>query len=81
MLADFEPVVVEVYERTNTPHSHTVVPNEVRLNGRRLLTTEDEPVMIREVVANGQELLYVTISLLARRIVFDSAPKEAKPEE
>jgi hypothetical protein len=79
MLADFEPVVLEIIERTSQPHSHTIVPNEVRLNGCRLLTTDKDPVIVHEVSSAGMELVRVTLTLLARRVTFDTAPKEEKP--
>ena len=78
-LADFEPVVLEIVERTNQPHSHIVIPNEVRLNGHKLLQTDDEPVIVHEVSSAGQDLLRVTVTLIARRVTFDTAPKEEEP--
>ena len=67
--------VIEIIERTDDPDPLVIVPNEVRINGQKLLTAEGYPVTVHEVSTKARELVLVTLTLIARRVTFDSEPK------
>lgn len=48
-----------------------VVPNDVRINGQSLLCPADHPVTIHEVGIGAHELVQVTLTLLAKRVVIE----------
>lgn len=63
--------VIEIVERRKRPAEDSlaasiVVPNEVRINGQKLMLPADEPIQIHEITKDG--LVQVTLTLIARRI-------------
>jgi hypothetical protein len=78
-MSEFDPVVLEIIERTKSPADHTLVPNEIRLNGRPLLGSADEPVVIERVSSAGEDLVIATIKLICRRVVFDAEQIDPEP--
>jgi hypothetical protein len=65
--------VIEIVERGRTTDDTTqgsvVVPDEVRINGTPLLTSADHPVHVHEIDVTDRDLVCVTLTLFARRVV------------
>ena len=69
MSATAQGAVIEIVERVKTKDPNgVVVPNEVRINGQALLCSADEPVVVHEVSTLGDDLVYVTLTLIAKRV-------------
>ncbi|MGZ6852465.1 MAG: hypothetical protein ACXVGC_00120 [Mycobacteriaceae bacterium] len=63
--------LVEIVEKRKSEDPiGIVVPNEVRLNGEPLLCSSDYPVVVHEVSTLGNDAVYVTLTLIARRVEF-----------
>ncbi|MET7429624.1 hypothetical protein ABZT16_11580 [Streptomyces flaveolus] len=45
-----------------------IVPNDVRINGQSLLASAEDPVIVHEVSTRADDLVRVTLTLLARRV-------------
>ncbi|WP_435246352.1 hypothetical protein [Streptomyces sp. NRRL F-5630] len=65
--------IIEIIEKGATtsgdePGESVIAPNEVRLNGQSLLASADDPVIVHEISTRGDELVRVTLTLLARRV-------------
>jgi len=69
-----EGAIVEIIERTDDPDPMVLVPNEVRIQGHKLLASADHPVTVHEVSTIGRDIVYVTLTLLAKRVTFTSEP-------
>ena len=46
-----------------------IAPNDVRINGQSLLASAEDPVIVHQVSTTGDELVRVTLTLFARRVV------------
>jgi hypothetical protein len=67
--------IIEIIERTNKADPiGTIVPNEVRINGQSLLCSSDYPVTVHEVSTLAHDVVVVTLTLLAKRVVFAQEP-------
>lgn len=67
-----EPALIEIVERTPEPqHAERsgIVPNEVRINGTPLLVLSDDGVIVHETSTRADNLVTVTLTLVARRVV------------
>lgn len=67
--------VIEIIERTDCPDPQVIVPNEVRINGVALLASADDPVIVHETSTAPNELVRVTLTLFARRVVIGAEMK------
>lgn len=45
-----------------------IIPNDIRINGQSLLTSAEDPVVVHEISARGDEPVRVTLTLFARRV-------------
>jgi hypothetical protein len=70
-----QAALIEIVERTDSPDPRVIVPNEVRINGVPLLAPADEPIVLHEVRISDGEMVRVTLTLYARRIVVGTEPK------
>lgn len=65
--------VIEIVERgratDDTTGGSVIVPDEIRINGQALLSSGDHPVKVHDVEIEDRSLVYVTLTLLARRVV------------
>jgi hypothetical protein len=63
---------IEIIERTTDTDrdgAHgIVVPNEIRINGKRVLTPQAHPPIIHEITTEGHQPVMVTITLFARTV-------------
>jgi hypothetical protein len=65
--------VIEIVEKGRVTSDATIgdsviVPNDIRINGQSLLASADDPVILHEVSTRADELVRVTLTLLARRV-------------
>lgn len=78
-----EPVYLEVVERV--PGAQTqddadawtkgfVRPNAVRLNGQPLAVPRGEQIAVERIEVDGEDLLKVTLTLFARRVILGAEP-------
>lgn len=67
--------LVEIIERTDQPDPKVIVPNEVRINGIPLLASADDPVIVHEMAVQSNDVVRVTLTLLARRVVIGAESK------
>jgi hypothetical protein len=70
-----EGAIVEIIERTDIPDPSVIVPNEVRINGASLYASADDPVVVHEVSSSAQDVVRVTLTLLAKRVTIGAQPK------
>ncbi|MEU8334796.1 hypothetical protein [Micromonospora tulbaghiae] len=76
--------VIEIVERravpSNPDHSYAdiIVPNEIRINGQRLLMPADAPVRVHEVEFRERDAVLVTLTVFAKRVVFAAEEPEAE---
>lgn len=68
---------VEIVERTPRPSDKIIVPNEVRINGVRLLVPEDEEIVVHEIATGAYDPVKVTLTLFARRVEFKEESYDA----
>lgn len=65
--------VIEIIERgratDDTTGGSIVVPDEIRINGQALLSSAEHPIKVHDVEIEDRSLVYVTLTLLARRVV------------
>lgn len=70
---DARAATIEIVERgaktDDTMAGSVIVPDGVRINGQSLLTSSDHPVVVHEINLQDRSVAYVTLTLLARRIV------------
>ena len=62
--------VIEIVERTPAVDGfadNLVVPNEVRINGQKVLVSGEHPVQVHPI--KSDEVVLVTLILMAKRIV------------
>ncbi|WTW93633.1 hypothetical protein OG216_09700 [Streptomycetaceae bacterium NBC_01309] len=65
--------VVEIIEKRSGPvddswDNSVIVPNEIRINGQPLLAPRDKPVIIHEMSTRADEVVYVTLTLMAKLV-------------
>lgn len=70
---DASGAVIEIIERRKAPIGDSpaetlIAPNEVRINGQKLLCPREHPVQVHDITINGDELVQVTLTLFARRV-------------
>lgn len=57
--------------------------SDIRLNGQSLWCSADDPVIVHKTSTRGDDVVRVTLTLLARRVVYgteaDVTPDEEKP--
>lgn len=70
---------IEIVERTDDPDPKVIVPNEVRINGIPLLVPPfaDGPIVVHEIAIGARDVVRVTLTLFARRVVIGPEPREA----
>jgi len=65
--------VIEIVERRRKPAAppggDIIIPNEIRINGQPLLAPKDHPVKVHEIAIQGDDVVLVTLTLFARRVV------------
>lgn len=65
--------VIEIVEKrrkaADPPGGDVIIPNEIRINGRPVLAPKDHPVKVHEIAIQGDEVVLVTLTLFARRVV------------
>jgi len=74
-----EPAFIEIIERTPHPDSAErsgLVPNEIRINGTPLLALDNDPVIVHETSTLPKNLVRVTLTLVARRVVIGAEASE-----
>jgi hypothetical protein len=72
--SDLTGAVIEIVERRpadpDTGASHDiVVPNEIRINGMKLLSPDKHPVKVHEIELKDRDAVLVTLTLFAKRIL------------
>jgi hypothetical protein len=70
-----EGAFIEIIERTDNPDPQVIVPNEVRINGIPLLASADDPVEVHGISTLANDVVRVTLTLFARRVVIGHEPK------
>jgi hypothetical protein len=64
--------VIEIIERgratDDTLGGSIIVPDEIRINGHALLSSAEHPIKVHGVEIEHPDLVYVTVTLLARRL-------------
>lgn len=65
--------LIEIIEKRATTSDATagdsvIVPNEIRINGQPLLAPDDKPVIVHEIATYPSDAVYVTLTLIARRV-------------
>ena len=73
-----DAALIEIIERTDQPDPKVIIPNEIRINGVPLLAPADDPVTIHEVNIHGGDVVKVTLTLFARRIVVGTELKDSR---
>lgn len=66
--------VIEIIEKGRSTGDATIgdsiiTPNDVRINGQSLLASADDPVIVHQISTAGDELVRVTLTLFARRVI------------
>lgn len=75
--------IIEIIERTNDPDPTVIMPTEVRIQGHRLYTSADEPIVIERISIEERDCVRVTLTLLAKRVTIAAEPKtdpKAQPD-
>ncbi len=82
-----QPALVEIVERKRRydPDSeqageHLIRPNEVRINGTPLLVPAGETITVHDLSLNNDDLVQVTLTLWARRVVVQSEEATEDPD-
>lgn len=68
---------IEILERTDESNPQVIVPNEIRINGVPLLAPADDPIIVHEIGISSSEIVKVTLTLFARRVVIGSEARGA----
>lgn len=71
---DARGAVIEIVERRHEPDTgsvedSTVVPDQIRLNGQPLLCSADHPVTVHGITIPNRDVVLVTLTVFARRVV------------
>ena len=66
---------IEIVDSTATSDSPALIPNEVWINGKKVLLTEDG-FTLNGLDGEGGEFLSVTMTIIASRIVFRGSREE-----
>lgn len=73
---DVKGALIEFFER-NAPSTEgatgaksVIAPNDIRINGQSLWCDGDNPIIVHELSPLGGGLCRVTLTLLARKVVF-----------
>ena len=66
--------VIEIIEKGRATSDATIgdsiiTPNDIRINGQSLLASADDPVIVHQISTAGDELVRVTLTLFARRVI------------
>jgi len=75
-----EITIVEKRSKPRNPDSfgaELIVPNEVRLNGLPLLVPAGQSVTVHEIGIDSSDVVQVTLTLYARRVVIEHDETEA----
>ncbi|MCX4232011.1 hypothetical protein [Streptomyces ortus] len=68
-----QAAVIEVVEKgratDSTSGGSVITPNDVRINGQSLLIPRDAEITVHEITSRDDELVTVTLTLFARRVV------------
>lgn len=64
-----EAAYIEIIEKTADANPLVIVPNEIRINGVPLLAPADDPVVVHEISMGSEDIVKVTLTLYARRVV------------
>ncbi|MFG1683494.1 hypothetical protein ACGFNP_25220 [Nonomuraea sp. NPDC049269] len=70
-------IVEKRHSKSSPPGGDVIIPNEIRINGQPVLAPKDHPVKVHEIAIQGDDVVLVTLTLFARRVLI--APEE--PEE
>lgn len=69
--------VIEIYERggdtTDVGPGSILAPNEIRINGSPVYSSADHPVVVQGIRVDQPGAVYVTLTVLARRVIIDTA--------
>lgn len=72
--------VIEIIEKRRRssppPGGDVIIPNEIRINGQPLLVPADSPVKVHEIEVQGNDVVLVTLTLFARRVVIAAEDPE-----
>lgn len=64
--------VIEIIERgratDDTTGGSVVIPDEIRINGQAILSSAEHPITVHDVQIEHPSLVYVTLTLIARRV-------------
>jgi len=65
--------IIEIIEKGRATSDATIgesviAPNDIRINGQSLLASADDPVILHKVSTRADQLVRVTLTLLARRV-------------
>lgn len=76
--------VIEIVEKgratDDTMGGSVIIPNEVRINGVPLLLPADRPIKVHEMEIHPKDAVYVTLTLIARRVTI-AADGDIHPPE
>lgn len=65
--------VIEIVEKghatADTSGGSVITPNDVRINGQSLFIPRDAEITVHEITSRADELVTVTLTLFARRVV------------
>lgn len=82
-----EPVLLEIIEMLpggpgdwDSPGGRVTVPTQIRLNGQPLMARAGAPVKIHEIEVAERDAVYVTITLIARRVVIGQEFISGEPD-
>jgi hypothetical protein len=68
-----QAAVIEIVEKgratDDTSGGSVILPNDIRINGQSLLAPADCPIVVHEIKTEPDELVNVTLTLFARRVV------------
>lgn len=76
MTAFIEPAYIEIVEKYRGNEPIALVPNEVRINGQPLCVSAEHPIKVHEIALAGEDLVVVTLTLIARRVEIKAEPEE-----
>jgi len=72
--------VIEIVEKRRStspsPGGDVVIPNEIRINGQPLLCPAESPVKVHEIEIHGHDVVLVTLTVFARRVVIAAEEPE-----
>jgi hypothetical protein len=72
--------VIEIIEKrrasSSPPGGDVIIPNEIRINGQALLCPADSPVKVHEIEIQGHDVVLVTLTVFARRVVIAAEEPE-----